>query len=131
MTQPKPLKRTQAREVTGLTATQLIRLVERLQKKIALLERQMRILAKEKCVVDRHEANLTGRTAELFVERLLNATATKRNADHDLVVRGRRRLEVKGSACNSFSSGKYWYRRWTWHNFMGVGKQQKSFNRLT
>ena len=113
-----------------LSNPQLLRLVERLQKKVEVLEAQLKVLSMRKVATDRHAANHTGRAAEFFVAELLNAKATVRNADHDLIVKGKRRLEVKGSACNTFNTGKYWYRRWTWHNFMGVGKQQKSFHRL-
>lgn len=113
-----------------LSPAQLRKLVERLHKKVGLLEAQIAILSKQRIPTDKHSANHTGRAAEVFVGELLNAKATVRNADHDLIVKGKRRLEVKGSACNTFNSGKNWYRRWTWHNFMGVGKQQKTFHRL-
>ena len=113
-----------------LSRLQLLQLVGRLERRVKTLEAQVEILAKEKPATDRHQANITGQSAEIFVAKLLNAEATLRNADHDMIVKNGLRLEVKGSACNTFRSGKYWYRRWTWHNFMGIGKQQKFFHRL-
>lgn len=80
---------------------------------------------------NRHSSNSTGQEAEEYVCKLLGTNKTERNADHDFVI-GRKRFEVKGSKCNLFYSGKnrkHAYYRWTWHNFLGVGRN-KTYNRL-
>ena len=67
--------------------------------------------------------NSTGQNAELYIVELLNGMPSTKNDGHDVTVRGGKRLEVKGADINIFrnkgsiNDG----RRWTWHNFLGVG----------
>lgn len=99
-----------------------------LSRRIQQLERQLATLTQQVRLASRHTSNSTGKQAEDFVCHLLGAKPTERNADHDLVI-GRRKFEVKGAKCAACRVGDYFYNRWTWHNFLGIGKK-KTFHRL-
>ena len=98
-----------ADNLTSLSKPELIGLVEELECKVSWLKKLIR--------------NSTGQHAEVYVTELLNGVPSIKNDAHDITVRGGMRLEVKGSAVNTFRNKGSTNdgRRWTWHNFLGVG----------
>ena len=111
-----------ADNLSSLSKPELIDLVEDLQKTNGVLERKVIWLK----TLTR---NSTGQNAELYILELLNGIPSIRNDGHDMIVRGGKLLEVKGSDCSHFKVNKGDYHRWTWHNFLGSGGN-KTYHRL-
>ena len=118
--------------LTSLTKAELIQRVRRMEKQALVLEEQIAALSRQPLVTHKHEGAVTGKAAEEFIAELLAGESTTRNAGHDLIVKGGQRVEVKGSKCNTFKNTADGPDRqsWTWHNFLGVGKQMKTYHRL-
>ena len=112
-----------ADNLTSLSKPELVGLVKDLRNANQVLRGRVLLLEK-------HASNSTGFEAEQFVAKLLNVDLTKRNAGHDLATQNGRKIEIKGSKSNVMMIGAYQYRRWTWHNFLGIGKKPKIYDNL-
>ena len=100
---------------------------EALKKKLESLRNKLRDLTNERAHNLRHAGNTTGKSAEKYLARLLNANARPPTSGYDLMANGQR-LEVKGSGLLA-NGNRYGFTKWAWRRLFG-GSGSKCYDRL-
>jgi len=98
-----------------------------LKKKLKSIQDKLRHLTNERTHDLRHAGNTTGKSAEKYLARLLNAKARPPTSGYDLMANGQR-LEVKGSGLLA-NGNRYEFTKWAWRRLFG-DSNSKRYDRL-